>query len=271
MSRLLVVSLAAATLVTATVPAQGTADHKQEIEALEKEVESLRKQVADQRARAGGVIDVPALLARVRDRAAVYRTVQTAPVPAAGQPAPASQPVAEPARPVAPDTDLPPQGAKVGGRLLGDAEKARLPAGTIFSVDGSPVSKQEFDDLVAYLKSYARGKADVEVKQHAMVQLIRVHAVEAARGPRAAQLKQRMLDARKKVVEEKKEFEAVAKEMSDDPPAKENGGDVGFFQRDGMELPFAKAAFGHSMYSEAMIAKRNAFMTRVFTRGVLKG
>lgn len=35
--------------------------------------------------------------------------------------------------------------------------------------------------------------------------------------------------------------------------------------------PFAKAAFGHSMYSEAMIAKRNAFMTRVFTRGFLKG
>lgn len=35
--------------------------------------------------------------------------------------------------------------------------------------------------------------------------------------------------------------------------------------------PFAKSAFGRSMYSRSMIAKRNAFMTRAFTRGFLKG
>lgn len=35
--------------------------------------------------------------------------------------------------------------------------------------------------------------------------------------------------------------------------------------------PFAKSAFGKSMYSKPMIAARNAFMVRTFTRGFLKG
>ena len=35
----------------------------------------------------------------------------------------------------------------------------------------------------------------------------------------------------------------MAKEMSDDTVTKDKGGDVGFFQREGMEIPFAKAAF----------------------------
>lgn len=35
--------------------------------------------------------------------------------------------------------------------------------------------------------------------------------------------------------------------------------------------PFAKSAFGKSMYSKPMIAARNAFMVRAFTRGFLKG
>lgn len=34
--------------------------------------------------------------------------------------------------------------------------------------------------------------------------------------------------------------------------------------------PFAKAAFGKSMYAKSMIAGRNAFMVRMFTRGFLK-
>jgi AcrR family transcriptional regulator len=34
--------------------------------------------------------------------------------------------------------------------------------------------------------------------------------------------------------------------------------------------PFAQSAFGKSMYSKPLIAKRNAFMVRVFTRGFLK-
>lgn len=35
--------------------------------------------------------------------------------------------------------------------------------------------------------------------------------------------------------------------------------------------PFAKSAFGKSMYSKPMITARNAFMVRTFTRGFLKG
>jgi AcrR family transcriptional regulator len=35
--------------------------------------------------------------------------------------------------------------------------------------------------------------------------------------------------------------------------------------------PFAKSAFGKSMYSKPMISARNAFMVRTFTRGFLKG
>ncbi|MFZ5877044.1 MAG: peptidylprolyl isomerase [Nitrospirota bacterium] len=49
-------------------------------------------------------------------------------------------------------------------------------------------------------------------------------------------------DAKKRVTDGG-DFEALAKELSTDPSAKENGGDLGFFQKDQMVKPFAERAF----------------------------
>lgn len=50
-------------------------------------------------------------------------------------------------------------------------------------------------------------------------------------------------DVRKQVMEGKKSFEDLAVEFSDDPSAKSNQGDLGFFARERMVKPFADAAF----------------------------
>jgi foldase protein PrsA len=47
----------------------------------------------------------------------------------------------------------------------------------------------------------------------------------------------------KKRVAEGGDFAALAKELSTDPSAQENGGDLGFFRKDQMVKPFAERAF----------------------------
>jgi peptidyl-prolyl cis-trans isomerase SurA len=54
---------------------------------------------------------------------------------------------------------------------------------------------------------------------------------------------QKIMDIRKQIVEDGKDFNEMAKQYSDDPSAKTNGGDLGYFTALQMVYPFEDAAF----------------------------
>lgn len=233
---------------------------KAQIEALQKERDALINELARLRVLAGTVIDVERVKERLHARIPKYRVFQQDPPRApASQPMP-GQPIggfppsdAEAVtRPMNPTTSGPLGAGQGGGRLLGDAERMGLPAGTVFTVDGSPVNRNEIDETVAYLRSYITDMTEAQIREIAMMEIIRVHAVEAAFKDRVPALKERIEAAKKKILVEKKDFDQVAKEMSECPTTKDKGGDLDFFGREQrrepskpqpMVLPLQKAAF----------------------------
>lgn len=132
--------------------------------------------------------------------------------------------------------------ARRGARLLGDAEKAGLAADVIFVVDGQAATKAEFDALYDYVKSYPSGESDETQKTRVVLELTRIKAAQAA-------FRNTVRDAHSKIVaaqrrlKETGDFGAVAKEYSECPTAAQ-GGDLGMFGRDGMDLQMCRAAFG---------------------------
>ena len=126
-------------------------------------------------------------------------------------------------------------------RLLGDAEKEKLADDVIFTVDGLPVTRPEFDELLTYLKSYPRDESEDQLKQLAILQLIKVKAGEAMLAETARRARGRIAEAQQKIADGA-DFAAIAKEMSD-CPSKASGGDLGFFGREQMDLSFTRAAF----------------------------
>ncbi len=126
-------------------------------------------------------------------------------------------------------------------RLLGDEEKAKLPKGTIFTVDGLPVSETDYKELLTYLRSVPNGVSEDDAKAQAVDTLIRRKAAEVAFSSGAAKARDRMVQAQQKL-KSGADFGEVAKEMSD-CPSKTAGGDLNFFGRNGMDTHFTAAAF----------------------------
>lgn len=126
-------------------------------------------------------------------------------------------------------------------RLLGDEEKKALPEGTLFTVDGLPVSKTEFDEIFTYLRGVPNGSNEDDCKTQALDALIRRKAAEAAFQEGAAKARDRMVQAQQKL-KDGVDFAEVAKAMSD-CPSKGQGGDLGEFGRTGMDTHFTAAAF----------------------------
>jgi hypothetical protein len=85
-----------------------------------------------------------------------------------------------------------------------------------------------------------RGELDTPEQVRARHILV---AVDAAADPAAKAAARAKIEAAKKRIEAGEDFAAVAREMSDDPGSKQNGGDLGFFKRGAMVKPFEEAAF----------------------------
>lgn len=139
-------------------------------------------------------------------------------------------------------TTTPPMPVAKKARLLGDEEKTKLPEGTIFTVEGLPVSEADFQEMYKYLRSVPNGVSEDETKAQAVETLIRRKAAEAAFTAGASKARDRMVQAQLKM-KSGVDFAEVAQEMSD-CPSKTSGGDLGFFGRIGMDTHFTAAAFG---------------------------
>ena len=127
-------------------------------------------------------------------------------------------------------------------RLLGDEEKERLGPDVVFTVDSLPVTQKEFADTFDYLKSYMSQMPDEELERQAVLELVVNRAAEAHYAQAAKDARALIADAKRRL-DDGDDFATVAREMSHCPSA-ESGGSLGEFGRAGMDLMFAKAAFG---------------------------
>lgn len=129
-----------------------------------------------------------------------------------------------------------------GARLLGDAEKAGLGPDVVFTVAGLPVTQQELDSAIEFLRSAPHSENEDELKTRAMLELIRLRAAQAEFAETAKDARKR-IEAAAQELSGGADFAAVAQKHSD-CPSKSNGGDLDFFTRDLMDFWFSRAAFG---------------------------
>lgn len=144
---------------------------------------------------------------------------------------PAPAPTATPATPQ----------ARKPARLLGDEEKERLGDDVIFTVDGVPVTKAEFDDAYAYFGSRPIDQDEEQNKRDTIRALVLQKAALARFQDEAPQARERIAEI-EEMLEQGKDFAEVARANSQCPSSVQ-GGDLGFFSRGGMDPMFEKAAF----------------------------
>jgi peptidyl-prolyl cis-trans isomerase C len=114
-------------------------------------------------------------------------------------------------------------------------------------VEKDPEVKHQLEDLRRQILVQAtlRKVADTEVTDEKAKAYYEAHKDEF-RQLRASHIllgtEEEATNAKKRVAEGG-DFAALAKELSTDPSAQENGGDLGFFRKDQMVKPFAERAF----------------------------
>lgn len=74
----------------------------------------------------------------------------------------------------------PAQNQPRAARLLEDKEKAAFGADVLMSIDGSPVKKADFDNLVQYLMQFPSAGDRQAIDQRAALELVRIHTLLAA-------------------------------------------------------------------------------------------
>ena len=125
-------------------------------------------------------------------------------------------------------------------RLLGDPEKRALGEAVIFTIENSPVTQAEFDDLVEFLLTYPTIKDEREAATAAILASIHERSGPAVLGDSAKKAKAEIEEI-KKQLDAGTSFAELAREFSDDAESAPNGGRRGYLRLDELEVSYAKA------------------------------
>jgi parvulin-like peptidyl-prolyl isomerase len=128
-----------------------------------------------------------------------------------------------------------------GVRLLGDGERERFGPDVIATVDGEPIRKAEFDDVLGYFASRPNVESEEQNKREALRALVIQKAALAHFGDAAVAAKEKIVGIQKQIADGA-DFAAVARASSQCPSAAQ-GGDLGPFGRGMMDPMFEMAAF----------------------------
>src|SRR5690606_34397494 len=140
-------------------------------------------------------------------------------------------------------------------------ERGALPEGVIFTVDGQPVTKAEYDDAHGYFAA----KPGIEPEQAAR-ETIRALVIQKAA---LARFEKGAVEAREKMAEIERlladggDFAEVAKAHSQCPSSAQ-GGDLGEFGRGAMDPMFERAAF------ETEVGKTSGVIQSAFGYHIVK-
>lgn len=128
-------------------------------------------------------------------------------------------------------------------RLFGDAEKTKLGAGVVATIDGAAITEAEVMDLASYLAK--SGGGDVESKiPAAFDELLTIRVIEAGMDKaELTKLKKQIADLHSEAKAADADFAAIAREHSHCPSGKQAGGALGQFGRASMVPSFARYAF----------------------------
>lgn len=133
-----------------------------------------------------------------------------------------------------------PKPTRASARLLGDPEKRALGEDVIYTVENSPVTQTEFDDLVEFLLTYPTIRGEREAQTAAILASIHERIGPALLGEGAKTARTEIEEIKKKI-ESGTSFAQAARESSDDAESAPNGGRRGYLRLDQLEVSYAKA------------------------------
>lgn len=99
------------------------------------------------------------------------------------------------------------------------------------------LKRVDFDKVSAEIYEQQKDQFLNDVEIHA------AHILLNTRGKNEEEVQKQIVELREKALAENSDFLELAKEHSQDPSAKRNGGDLGFFKKGRMVKPFEDAAF----------------------------
>jgi hypothetical protein len=205
---------------------QRVAQLRAELQTLEKELAALRELKSE-----GGIVGV------IRDELH-SRTIKV-PVKIEDPSGPVGPVVSAPTKPTSANRPVRPGASRRYARGMSPGEIDRQPEGVMATVDGLPITREEFVSHQRFLREYNETDTGEALRVIAFRNLLEAKVAAAVHGDMWKKAKDRALEMYK-AVESGTPIEDVAAKMSD---ASEKGGDLGLITPTSVEPFLAQAAF----------------------------